>query len=85
MSLIHELRGVESPIKPKHETEDNGYNPLFLRIIKRQGYYLVSDETLGLEKMECWRKEEIDFYSWLKENKLKIEEAKMNGYFKIYQ
>lgn len=84
MSLIHELRNVPSPIKPKYEEEDTGYNPLFLRIIKRQGYYFVSDETLGLEKMECFRKEQKDFYSWLKENKLKIVEAKMNGYFKIH-
>lgn len=79
MSLINELRGLE-----KVTEDDKSYTPLFLRIIKRQGYYLVSDETLSLEKMECWRKEKQDFYSWLKENKLKIAEAKMNGYFKIH-
>lgn len=85
MSLINELRGIAPTKKTTEPDEPKGYEPLFLRIIKRQGYYLVSDETLGLEKMECWRKEEKDFYSWLKENKLKITEAKMNGYFKIYQ
>ena len=79
MSLINELRGLE-----KVTEDDKSYTPLFLRIIKRQGYYLVSDETLSLEKMECWRKEKQDFYSWLKENKLKIAEANMNGYFKIH-
>lgn len=84
MSLINELRGI--PSKAKHEEEVSGYNPVYLNVINKKGFFLISPDSLDIEKMECFRKEHISFEQWLKNNQLKIiGSGLMNGYFKIYR
>jgi len=80
MSLIHELRASEIIAEPKELTP---YEPVFMGIIARKGYYLISEKSLFDEKTQCRYKEGIDFITWLKNNKLKIKELD-NGYSKIY-
>lgn len=83
MSLINDLRSSDNPITVVDSITP--YEPLFLTVIKRGRKFLMSFDTLHLEIMTCKRKTGIEFHQWLKNNDLKIEEAKVKDHYIIFK
>ncbi len=89
MSLIDRVRGVEplkrSSHKPRHiESSLVEYKPMFLGKALRNGFVMHID-TLEIEKMECFRKEKRELFTWLLERGLRIKESSIKDHVVIFR
>jgi hypothetical protein len=82
MGLLQEIRLINGTYPNVPEPKKEEYSPVFLGIIKRKGYFLMEKSSLANQMDVCLNKSGKNFYIWLKENELNIEET--NNYFKIY-
>jgi len=74
MSIIHRIRQSETPKAAKQLFE-----PLFIAAVKKNGYYLMTENSLNEYKEEA-KRYGYDFKRWLELNNLTIEKTSTNNY-----
>jgi hypothetical protein len=75
--MRHKYQRQEHYLSPQ-----TNYNPLFMSVIERQGWYKIREDSLEDVKQECRSKENMEFERWLDLQRLKLVDQK-NGWFKI--
>jgi hypothetical protein len=81
MGLLQEIRLMDNTHK-KLELKVPTYSPLFLNVLQKRGHFLMEKSSLVNEMNICLLRTGKNFYIWLKENNLNIEETK--NFFKLY-
>lgn len=75
MSLIHELKASENSIQHSY-----AFYPVFMNIIYKRGYFIMSAETFDDYSKECLRhfRGKETFKDWLYKKGLKVKPAFSN-------